>query len=48
MFGTKELECTRTVIITEVNIVEGRNKASSLSCPIIAAQKNRRLLITRP
>ena len=48
MFWTRELECTWTVIITEVNTVQGRNKASSFSCPVIAAQKNRRLLITRP
>ena len=36
-FWTTELECTRTVIITTVNTAQGRNKASSFSCPVIAA-----------
>ena len=48
MFWTREMECTCTVTISEVNAVQGRNKVSSFSCTVIAAQKNRSLLITRP
>ena len=47
IFWARELECTCTVSITEINAVQGRNKASSFSCLVIVAQKNRHLLITR-
>ena len=45
MFWTRELECTCTVTISEVNAVQGRNKVSSFFCTVIAAQKNRSRLL---
>ena len=39
MFWPTELQCTCAAIVTEINILQGRNKAGSFSCTAIAAQK---------